>query len=79
MKDDTVIISVSTVNGAYFFKSDENRKKWSKSKRFLTGESVNNVAMDGKRSLLCIHSDRGSILIKGQRKKLGNYLTRVFT
>ena len=48
MKDETVIISVSTVNGAYFFKSDENRKKWSKSKRFLTGESVNDVAMDGK-------------------------------
>ncbi len=48
MNGNTVIVSVSTVNGAYFFKSDEDRKKWSKSKPFLVGESVNNVSMDGR-------------------------------
>lgn len=48
MKDSSVVVSVSTDGGAYFVKSDENRGKWSKGKRFLSGESVNNVAMGGE-------------------------------
>ncbi|MCL5408043.1 MAG: hypothetical protein M1518_01605 [Candidatus Thermoplasmatota archaeon] len=47
MKKDSVVVSISTENGAYFVKSDTSRKKWSRSKCFLSGESVNNVAIDG--------------------------------
>lgn len=47
MKDKSVVVSISTENGAYFLKSDEGRKKWTKSKRMLSGESVNNVTIDG--------------------------------
>ncbi len=74
MKDDTVIVSVSTVNGAYFFKSDENRKKWSKSKHFLTGESVNNVAMDRKGHFYASTLTEGvfSSKDKGKTWKLSN-------
>lgn len=46
MNDNNVTVSISTENGAYFLRSDENRKKWSKGKQFLAGESVNNVEMD---------------------------------
>jgi photosystem II stability/assembly factor-like uncharacterized protein len=51
MNDNDVIVSVSTENGGHFLRSDENREKWIKGKRFLTGESVNNVEMNRDRQL----------------------------
>lgn len=46
MKERSVIVSVSTEEGAFFFKSEESRLNWAKGKRFLPRESVNNVTMD---------------------------------
>lgn len=51
MKENSVIVSVSTENGGYLLRSDENRKEWSKGRHFLSGESVNNVTTGGNRKL----------------------------
>lgn len=70
MKDNTVVVSVSTEKGAYFLKSDEWRNKWSRGQRFLSGESVNNIAIDGEGMLFA------STLTEGVFKSSNNCKTR---
>lgn len=47
MTQNTFKVALATKNGAYFLTPDEGRKKWEKSKPFLTEENINKVVSDG--------------------------------
>jgi photosystem II stability/assembly factor-like uncharacterized protein len=68
MRNSTVVVSVSTENGAYFLKSDEERKRWSRGERLLPGESVNNVAIDGEGMLYASTLTEG-VFLSGDKGK----------
>lgn len=66
MKENTVVLSVSTSDGAFFLKSNEDRKEWTKTKRFLSGESVNNIIADSKGQLFASTLTEGVFTSKNQ-------------
>lgn len=52
-------VALATKNGAYFLSPDPERKKWTASKPFLTGENVNKVVDDGHGNLFAATLSEG--------------------